>query len=751
MSSLPYLLPALLLSGPAAAQDAPVACPGLHVAASPAANMVDLRGEHIRVPAGADGKAERVLYAWSDGEAACDAAIYVAPIGAPGATVAIQAADGLPLAQLSVVPGAAPRPFTITAQGLATVGTWSSPVTLWAQGQAADLVTLDFVVTQAPVAPTLSFLEAGASGLTWRTISAPVDHALTLVETGKKVSATVTIPPVRLTSGDMETTLTPDPATVDLPAGEALTLRLTGVLPAVGSWTGRVLLEREGGHDTVPITVERVSATALPALEALAPPILVRGLGESVLPVRVQVSEAGSRPVHVSSLTLSRLLPPGSATTSTASVSAPVCWARTEPAAGQLVDRTCPDNGVAHEAVAIPPGGSATWWMTMAVPWEAGSYTGTVQARTLEGDAVPAASFTFHVKHPAYLCLLAVVGGVVLSAGLRGWVGQGRAAAVAAIPLARLSDRVRALPAGDRIRTLLELEVARLREVTEGQAAGIAAAEGALDNYLAVSRLREILPLLPQIVRDAGRRAALAAGIQALLGRAVDLAVLRSTPEGGNPLVAEAGRLYEEVRAAAAATVTSDLAALEASVTAAQGRLAGVKDPQVRADLLQRLTAVTEPLTRAGASDGVGPSALLDRLAEARAAWSLVAADLDRALPPDNEQMGGEGGATYQQLLDGLGLPVALPQLRFGRPPAETEQGLRRWIRSMDALVLVVVILLAGTFALYELWWRADAWGTFGDYLAALVWGFGAHLLGGAAQTATAATVGTTGSLGSAS
>lgn len=82
-----------------------------------------------------------------------------------------------------------------------------------------------------------------------------------------------------------------------------------------------------------------------------------------------------------------------------------------------------------------------------------------------------------------------------------------------------------------------------------------------------------------------------------------------------------------------------------------------------------------------------------------------------------------------QVVLASLPASAASPAMSAaGSVPSERE--LTKRIEANDRLVLIVVTLAAIAMGLVGLWARSEAWGSFDDYLTALLWGFGLHQVG---------------------
>lgn len=402
-------------------------CPGLWIAAAPSAGSPDLRGQKVTLEAGPAAAAALPLWVRASGEAPCEARLYLSAPRESGLAATLSEA------QLALTPGQAPKEMTISIDGATRQGRWPVLLSAWAGGEAADLLTVE-VLAEVPTAPVLSALEAEQGALSWSTLSAAVDHRLTLLETGEKVGAKLTVLPLTLRAGDLETTLVAAPSALELAAGGSAEIRLQGSLPSVGTWKGRLTLEHAAGRQSLQVTVERKSAESAPALVALAEPTAGWPLDRRV-GAEVRVAEPGKRPVTLTGLRLTRLLPPGAKAEGSATALAEPCWRRD----GQ---GECAPAGASPEApVALPAGGDAVWRLDLDTPRRAGTYTGTVELRTLEGDAVPAATFSVDVRHHWALCLLTVGLGVGLSWWMRGWVTVGRAAAARALAEAKAKEQ----------------------------------------------------------------------------------------------------------------------------------------------------------------------------------------------------------------------------------------------------------------------------------------------------------------------
>lgn len=496
-------------------------------------------------------------------------------------------------------------------------------------------------------APVVVEVEDGKLG--WQTISSQVQHDLTLSLSADGTGGTTRILPLELSAGEQQATLTPSSESVDLKPGGVARVRLSGSLPAQGTWKGTLALDWGQDHALIPVEVQRVAPAAPPTLEVRAPSRLIWSPWAAPLSFEVRVAEPGKRPVSLSGLRLTRLISSEDAANTSASLPLAPCWR------GPGVEEGCAPPDPNHPAL-LPSGADVSWSATLPLPGQAGTYTGTVEARTLEGDAIPPATFTVQVRHPWLATVVTAALGVGISGFLRGWTRSGRKEADLAVRVGRLADALRALPDGDPIRLRLELQLEVLRgseTPLEQREKTLAELEAQLQRYREIHRVLELERGLGALIADPRAREALRARIQALGRGALAPRALEADAAGKNALVDEAAAIYADLRAASRPA------------------------PAPAAD--QEGPMGSTPTTRGPVSD------------------------------------------------DGS---FALPDLPFGHPPSGSEAEASRWRRRREVLVMGIVLALAAVFAVQELWLKSATWGSFSDYVAALIWGFGLHQVG---------------------
>lgn len=318
-------------------------------------------------------------------------------------------------------------------------------------------------------------------------------------------------------------------ATAPLSARRPLHVELSARLPAVGDYSGQVVLLHAGGRETTALTVTRVQAAPAVQFVAASPAVASSGWGWSPVDATVRLpfketAGVGGRVLGPRLLQLQRKAPDLGAVLVQPSLEGAAFSVEGEPPGQGAGDGVTPGEGFAVE-----PHGSGTLVLQLRGLDGPGEYTGTVRVTVLSGAPVEQ-TFTVWVRSPWTWGALLIALGALSSYAVRLYSQRIRPRALRLQRALALRGRLQALmsgqdePAREVGRAVLgriDALVAEIRKPVRGIRVGdeeLAAVEPRLRLYEAWCDTSRKVRALPEEVRPPQASQVLAAAEEALRG-----------------------------------------------------------------------------------------------------------------------------------------------------------------------------------------------------------------------------------------